>query len=335
MQISLISYQEMCRVSKENGDLLDQTLYRLCDEHPWHRTIDEISAKNWLIGRGFATGVERLIRSSKTQGSSLWKMVLHMKKHGKLIDQVVGRLRRMREPLSVEKLQVILAEHGSFCRVVSRITYNKQSLVSFASKYLHFHAPIVPIYDSWVGHQAWRMRRKHDLDWFKRPKEAVDAYYWYCVCFWQLYTDLRHMAKTVNVRQVESYLMWLANGCLHNQRDGLSAGFGQLGRKQSKVFAHFQLHTIHFCQEPGCRQPVIGGVGLYFAEVRQLGLKKADSLLGRRQFLVVSNHDASGIISTIPRRPSPRFTCQYSIVFCSPSKAARRRSQKTLAPKIA
>ncbi len=179
--------------------------------HPNHTHIGEITAKLWLIGRGFATGVERQIRSTRKQGGSLWKMVLHLKKHGKSIDEIVRRLKKIHEPLNVEKLRVVIAEHGRFCRIVSRIARRRHSLVSFASKYLHFHAPIVPMYDSWVGLQAWRMRGKENLDWFGCPKKANAAYYWYCVCFWQMYSELRRMTKPVNVRQAESYLMWLAN----------------------------------------------------------------------------------------------------------------------------
>jgi hypothetical protein len=212
MKISLDKYREMCRYSKRWGNLLDQTLYALCKQHPNHTHIGEITAKLWLIGRGFATGVERQIPSTRKQGGSLWKMVLHLKKHGKSIDEIVRRLKNVHEPLNVEKLRVVLAEHGRFCRIVSRIAREKHSLVSFASKYLDFHAPIVPIYDSWVGLQAWRMRRKETLDWFKRPEGADANYYWYCVCFWQLYSDLRPHDRYVNVRRAEGYLMWLANG---------------------------------------------------------------------------------------------------------------------------
>jgi len=63
MAISLDKkFREMRRFSEQHGNLLDQTLYDLCKRHPNHTDIGEIAAKLWLIGRGFATGVERQIR---------------------------------------------------------------------------------------------------------------------------------------------------------------------------------------------------------------------------------------------------------------------------------
>src|SRR6266705_3445447 len=101
MEIDLQKYRQMIRYSDQTGDLLGDTLYTLCRRHPDHTQIGEISAKLWLIGRGFATGVERQVPSTGNQGGSLWKMVLHMKKHGKSIDEIVGRLKKIHEPLSV------------------------------------------------------------------------------------------------------------------------------------------------------------------------------------------------------------------------------------------
>lgn len=149
MRISPDDYQKMYRASKDWGRVLDQTFYALCKRHPSHRNIGEINAKLCLIGRGFATGMERQVRSTKKQGGSLDRMASHLLKHGTRIDRSINMLRQLHEPLNVNKLQVILAEHGKFCRLISPITYNRRSLASFASKYLHFHAPIVPIYDNW------------------------------------------------------------------------------------------------------------------------------------------------------------------------------------------
>ena len=84
--------------------------------------------------------------------------------------------------------------------------------VHFASKYLHFHAPVVPIYDSWVSWQAWRSRRKDALESFTQPRDANSSYYWYCLCFLQFYSELLGRVKPVSARLTECYLLWQANG---------------------------------------------------------------------------------------------------------------------------
>jgi hypothetical protein len=40
-------------------DLGNDTLYRLCAEHPGHTEDHVIIAKTWLIGRAYAAAVER------------------------------------------------------------------------------------------------------------------------------------------------------------------------------------------------------------------------------------------------------------------------------------
>jgi hypothetical protein len=211
MTIDLPEYLASVDYYEKESSLLDRTLYRLCEEHPCHTDIGAVNAKLWLIGRGFSTGVERQIKSSGVPGSSLEKMAVHLRKNGNAVDQIIQDLRQLKEPLDLEKLQSVVAEHGKFCRLASRIAYGNRVLVSFASKYLHFHAPIVPIYDQWADWQAWRMRRKDNLMSFKLPKGGNEAFYWYCLCFWQVYANLRTVSDRVNVRLTECYLMWLAS----------------------------------------------------------------------------------------------------------------------------
>jgi len=41
--------------------LLDETLYRLCSEHPKHTSVSEVHAKLWIIARTLASGIERKV----------------------------------------------------------------------------------------------------------------------------------------------------------------------------------------------------------------------------------------------------------------------------------
>jgi hypothetical protein len=117
----------------------------------------------------------------------------------------------MAEPLDIDKLTKIVAAHGKFCKLVSRVAHRGRVMVSFASKYLHFHAPIVPMYDRLAYGQAWRMRSRERMNAFSRPKSGNVDYYLYCSCFWQIYSDLSDAVGSVRVRSAESYLLWLAD----------------------------------------------------------------------------------------------------------------------------
>jgi hypothetical protein len=74
-------------------------------------------------------------------------MAEHLMAHHEQIDPLVQQLRKFVEPLDPDKLSEIVAIHGEFCKLASRIAHRGRVLASFASKYLHFHAAIVPMYD--------------------------------------------------------------------------------------------------------------------------------------------------------------------------------------------
>jgi hypothetical protein len=190
---------------------LDDVLYGLCKKYPFHDDLPGVNAKVILIGRSFATGVERHISSDGTQGSSIEKLAHYLYEARSEVDETIKRLAALREPLNPEMLQLIVSEHGKYCRLISKIAREENALASFASKYLHFHCPVVPIYDSWVSKQAWRMRQKAGLGVFEAPEDAHDGYYWYILCFWQLYSQFRASIPEVNVRLAEAYLLWLAS----------------------------------------------------------------------------------------------------------------------------
>jgi len=210
MSIDVNVFHSCVESHLQKWGLVDEILYKLCSEHRSHDDLPGICAKVLLIGRGFASGVERHISSDGAQGSSIEKLALHLFTYRDEIDEIINRLARLEEPLDIQKLSIIIEEHGKFCQIMSKITRNEISPVSFASKYLHFHCPIVPIYDSWVSKHAWRMRKDDELQRFEKSGDGHDEYYWYSVCFWQQYTSLREVSSKITVRLTEVYILWLA-----------------------------------------------------------------------------------------------------------------------------
>jgi hypothetical protein len=64
----------------QDWGVTDGVLYELCRDHPGHDALSAVNAKSLLIGRGFATGIERHIKSSGSQGSSIGQLAEHLQR---------------------------------------------------------------------------------------------------------------------------------------------------------------------------------------------------------------------------------------------------------------
>jgi hypothetical protein len=208
MQIKKKIYYQSLANYQNQWMLLDNILIDLCNKYPKHSSIEEVSAKVLLIGRGFATGIERQVSSDGSQGSSLDKTAHFLVKEAKRVDSQIKRLYDLHEPLTINNLSTIIEVHGFISKLLRSITRDKRYATSFAAKYLHFHAPIVPIYDSISYANAWRFRDKNNEDLFDGIKTYDENYLWYIRCFFQLYQELKSIDKKCTARLAELYLMW-------------------------------------------------------------------------------------------------------------------------------
>ncbi|HEX4785800.1 MAG TPA: hypothetical protein VH350_15775, partial [Candidatus Sulfotelmatobacter sp.] len=68
--------------------------------------------------------------------------------HSDEVDQWFGRLGKVGGTLDVWDIRELLTIHGLLLKLLTKITNREQLVRSFVSKYLHFHNPNVPIYDS-------------------------------------------------------------------------------------------------------------------------------------------------------------------------------------------
>jgi hypothetical protein len=193
----------------------DRTLYRLCVEHPRHEDPDAVYAKLWLIGRTYATGIERSIKSEGWQGSSMDQVARLLLGKAHFVDGLVLGLKPTAEPLTPQKLLVIADAHGQLTHLLSQITRKGMSPRSFVSKYLHFHCPSVPLYDTnAVSALTKLVRWTDDLACFARPKTADAEYAWHLMRFMRLYDRLREQVagdartrRRFNVKYVDFYLL--------------------------------------------------------------------------------------------------------------------------------
>lgn len=114
-------------------DIGNETLYRLCADHPDHIADDVIIAKTWLIGRAYAAAIERRRIASPYLGDAFYE------------EHVAPRIREAKIDLWLQELtagknvNVALKIHKKLTDLLHDLTgLNKRS---FASKYLHFHFP--------------------------------------------------------------------------------------------------------------------------------------------------------------------------------------------------
>jgi hypothetical protein len=209
MQIKKSIYIDGANNYRKQWQLLDKTLIDFCQIHPKHNHLDDVSAKVILVGRGFATGIERHVTSDGYQGSSINKLAKYLVKNSHIIDPIIDNLSNIAEPLTIDTLTEIVKYHGEFCKILTELTRDRHYATSFAAKYLHFHAPIVPIYDSISYKNAWHYRDKKNLYSFEKPKGSDENYFSYSLCFWQYYFALKKLFQSSNVRLTEVYLLWL------------------------------------------------------------------------------------------------------------------------------
>jgi len=113
----------------------------------------------------------------------------------------------------------VLEAHGTFVEVLRGITRNHHSATSFASKYLHFHCPVVPLYD-----QNVEANIRHAVPFHRgeqrQPQAAAgmdDDYHNYLCRFRTFYNNLRNAGAPdplgINGRQVTlvrlaDYILW-------------------------------------------------------------------------------------------------------------------------------
>ena len=120
-------------ISENVWDFGNSVLYDLCKKHPRHIEDPVIIAKIWLIGRSYATAIERRKNKNKFQGDDFY------------VKNVAPRIKRSKIDEWVKPL--ILTIHKKVTILFFEISgLEKRSL---ASKYLHFHFPSQYfIYDS-------------------------------------------------------------------------------------------------------------------------------------------------------------------------------------------
>ena len=200
---------ESARTFDRDWGAVDETLYRLCREHPRHDDARWATAKVALIGRAYSAGLERRVSPPKGQ-QAITVIAGYFAKHGSEIDEILAGLSSVCEPLSADSMARIVQVHGRFVKLLVGVTTDGKSPRSFASKYLHFHNPAVPIYDSYALSGL-----THLVPWqaaavpFACPADGdaiPDGYHQFCVRFWRLLEACSAAGLSASVKSLDTYL---------------------------------------------------------------------------------------------------------------------------------
>jgi hypothetical protein len=182
---------------------LDRSLYELCEGMLQHRDFGEVRAKVVIIGRSYASGLERHAGGNP---DGIVEALIDAKRW---LDPAVQRLRGIADCVpSAGRIEHIAMVHK---RLQNQL--DTMGLVrSFVSKYLHFHAPVVPIFDNLANTQlkAGNWYRWKKVFGTEHPCSAdVDLTYWqHCVRTARIVADWRkekHLDPTA--RKIDYYVM--------------------------------------------------------------------------------------------------------------------------------
>lgn len=123
-------------------------LYDLCKNHSSHDDDEKVRAKIWLIGRSYAVAIERRKINRHINDDFYDYAVKEFIKFNKEtnFDEKLKEIENLEfDENSIKKILILHSELTNFFKDITGL--EKRSL---ASKYLHFHNPLFPIYDSRV-----------------------------------------------------------------------------------------------------------------------------------------------------------------------------------------
>jgi hypothetical protein len=187
-------------IKDASWDVANKVLYDLCRTHPNHDDEAVNIAKVWLIGRAYATAIERGSKSDR-QGDDLYtkRVGPTLKQCG--MDKVLMPRRKLRRP----DAKIVCKAHAAIVVRFRRIS--KLNHPSLASKYLHFHCPEAAyIYDSRAkraigGLSKTTLTRKE----IRKAKEGYPRFFLRCEAFREKLEDA--LGRKVTPRELDKVLL--------------------------------------------------------------------------------------------------------------------------------
>lgn len=192
----------------------DEILYEMCKRWPDHKNLGKVRAKVRIIGRVYGAGLER---KGKDKSKGIYETIAEVfYKNRTWIDKSIKDLRKIKSPKSAEGKILLL--HGNLLRFIRQGTRSRLKYRSFVSKYLHFHIPIVPIFDSLASENincsVWYPWKKVNdkicktVNWDERYDRP---YFKFFGQFMLYYADIKKQRlKPSSVKNADYYLTYWA-----------------------------------------------------------------------------------------------------------------------------
>jgi hypothetical protein len=206
---SLCQLVETALQESVSWELIDAVLLDLCARYPLHRDKRHVIAKVALIGRTYVTGIERAFDGGTKQGDALSRVVDHIHRNGERLDQIVSTIPSQTNLLSDEALDPIVSAHYQFLQLLQECEHCHRNPRSFVSKYLHFHRPNVPIYDSYAAGVISSVLGSRTRQ-SRRYGAADSTYASYVEKFWRLAKRVSGAGRRCSVKELDTYLLWEA-----------------------------------------------------------------------------------------------------------------------------
>lgn len=197
------------------GKVGNKILYDMCKNYPYHKDKSEIIAKVWLIGRSYATSIERN-KNNKNISDDFYSDVVAPKfKKNNAFDNLLLNVKKLKE-LNENNINIVLEAHKKVIDFIREITQDDKR--SFASKYLHFHFPnLFFIYDSRVAGVIDSVFR--NIGYYSKDVERISFqlkkydktyanFFIKCFYFWKF---CKKENLPLNLRQIDSFLIKKAN----------------------------------------------------------------------------------------------------------------------------
>jgi hypothetical protein len=164
-----------------------------------HSDLNATVSKLWLIGRSHSASLDRTHVG--------WQPMVYEKTAAKLatigLDRKLRAIRACGEAYGRKHVALIEATVHEATAVLSKTT--QQWKISLATKYLHYHAPSVPIFDS-ISRQVYARFTGHGHK--DEVETRRDAYGRHLARFLTIRSRLiAHGVKSVNARMLDDFAM--------------------------------------------------------------------------------------------------------------------------------
>jgi hypothetical protein len=189
----------------EKWKLGNNILYKMCSDYPKHTNPEEIRAKIWLIGRSYAAAIERRTKKEHINDDFYDYVVEEFVKFNKenKFDEKLSKLKNVE--FNEDSIKDIIKIHKELTDFFEKLTGKEKR--SLASKYLHFHCPVFPIFDSRANNSI-RKIVKGKIKKF----EGDEQYSKFCDKMLELCNLIKkESGKTPTSREVDTYLVRVAN----------------------------------------------------------------------------------------------------------------------------